>query len=361
MNSYNTTAYIDLTALRNNVQIIKKLAPNSSILAMVKRNAYGHGSVQIAKAIQAQVNAFGVACLNEALTLYNAGIDKPILLLKGFYTIDELKIIDKFSFETVIHTEEQLNILESINLNNKLNVWLKINTGMNRLGFNMYEVDKTYNRLINNPFVFKPLRFMTHFSDADTPSSTKTDQQFESFQKIISNFSGETCIANSAATLIHHQMQTDWIRPGISMYGISPFIEKPITNIGFKPIMTLKSRIIAIHELNAGETVGYNSTWKATDKTKVGIVNIGYGDGYPRHIQQDTPLLFNGQRCVVIGKVAMDMLTVDLSSQPNVKVGNEVTLWGPELPIHEIATKAGTIPYELVCQLTGRVNFQYYD
>ena len=206
MNLYNTTAYIDLAALKNNIKTIKELSPKSAILAMVKRNAYGHGSVQVARAIHSQVNAFGVACLNEAITLYNAGISKPILLLKGFYTVEELKMIDQFSFETVIHNEEQLNILESTNLHNKLNIWLKINTGMNRLGFKSSAVNKAYERLMNNLSVNKPLRLMTHFSDADTLEA-KTDNQFNLFQKITANLSGGITTANSAATLIHPKLR----------------------------------------------------------------------------------------------------------------------------------------------------------
>lgn len=363
MNDHGTTAVIDLNALRNNIDVIKKMAPNSKILAMVKRNAYGHGAVKISQILEKEnkANTFGVACLNEAITLHDAGIKTPILMLKGFVDAEELKIIDKYKFATLIHNNEQLDILEKTKLNNPLTVWLKIDSGMHRLGFQKNLAENAYKRLMNNEQVTKPLFLMTHMSDADSPEKPKTENQLKAFAEITANFQGLKTIANSATIITHKEAHADVVRPGITMFGVSPFADKTVLEYGFQPVMTLESTLIAIQHLAKGETVGYGSTWTAPEEMRIGIVNTGYGDGYPRTSKTPPMVMINNKKGPLVGRVAMDMLNVDLRTIPEAKVGDRVTLWGKGLPIEEVASHLGTVPYELFCQLTQRVIYKYIN
>ncbi len=362
MNTHGTTAIIDLNALRNNLSVIKKIAPKSKVLAMIKSNAYGHGAIKVAKTLEDKADAFGVACISEALTLHEAGIKNPIVLMQGFINIDELQIIDKYKFETVVHNEEQLVFLEKAKLTQQLKIWLKIDTGMHRLGFQENLANDAYQRLMQNNQIAKLLRIMTHMSDADTPEKSKTAQQIKLFEKITANFTGEKSIANSATILTHKEAHADWIRPGIALYGVSPFSGKTIYEYGFEPVMALEATLIAIQRLATSETVGYGSTWKAPCEMCAGIVNTGYGDGYPRSsITPNIPVLINGKATTLIGRISMDMLNIDLRNVPNVKVGDIITFWGKGLPVENTALLSNTIPYELFCQLTQRVVYKYIN
>lgn len=358
-NKYNTVAYINLNALKHNIRTIQKMAPKSKILAMVKSNAYGHGATIVAKTIEKNVGAFGVACLEEALALSHAKIKKQILLMKGFNDANELKIIDKHKFSVVIHNVEQLKILEKAQLNNKLAIWFKINTGMNRLGFSENDVLMAYENLVKNSYIKKPFCLMTHLSDADYPRKAKNKEQICCFEKITKGMSGLKCIANSGTILHYKSAHKDWIRPGIILYGVSPYNEKTGKNHGLKPVMTLKSRIVAIQNLKKGATIGYGSTWTCPQDMRVAIVSAGYGDGYPRNAKNGTPVLVDNKLCSLVGRVSMDMLNIDLRNAPNAKVGDEVIFWGENLPIEKVAPYLDTIPYELFCQLTQRVKFCY--
>jgi alanine racemase len=356
-----TTAHINLTALLHNFHCIKKFAPTSRILAMVKSDAYRHGAIAVAKTLNAAADAFGVACVTEALQLRDAQITKPIVLLKGFINNEELQAIVENDFETVIHNQEQLQLLENFKISKSLKIWLKIDTGMHRLGFLPHEVHNAYSRLMQSPYINKPLRIMSHLSDASDQSSPKNLHQMQTFQALTKELNGEKCLANSGTFLALDGAALDWIRPGITLYGVSPFNEgRAPTNLKLEPIMNLTSTLISVKHLKQGETVGYSSTWTCPKDMPIGIVNTGYGDGYPRHAPSGTPILINDVRCQIIGRIAMDMITVDLRNCPTAKVGDEVILWGPKLPIEEIANSAGTIPYELFCHLTNRVNFVYY-
>jgi alanine racemase len=363
MHQFDIKAYIDLDALIHNVELIRKQVAPSKVLAMVKANAYGHGLASISRALQDHADAFGVANMYEALRLYNAGLSKkPIILLKGFYSPEELQTIDQCNFETVIHNYEQLEILEKAQLQNPLKVWLKLDTGMHRLGFLPAQISKVYARLMNNKMVSKPLTLMSHFSEADEPHKSKTQEQLDLFNKIVHElkFTGPTSIANSAGLMTQKNAHKNFVRAGISMYGASPFPDKRISDLGFKPIMTMKTKIIATKELAKGDTIGYGSTWTCPEKMPIAIINAGYGDGYPRHIQSGAPVLINGVRCGIVGRVAMDMINVDLRPVPKAKVGDEVILWGDALPIEEVAQVASTVPYEIFCQLTQRVKFVFH-
>lgn len=393
-------AYVDLNALRYNLQHIKTLAPHSKVLAMVKSNAYGHGAVEIARALEDNVDAFGVVFLKEALPLRAAGIKKPIIILAGFFSVDELQIIVERGFSTVVHSFEQLKILEEVTRTQKiaqpLSVWCKIDTGMHRLGFQLRHLYDACAALMANPMVRKPLHFITHFSDADDVTKEKTKQQIANFQQIIADLEldGEKSLANSSAIINYAApAQSDFIRPGITLYGASPLAycvatgggagddgngggdgdrndggnddgsggAPPVCGIdlGLQPVMTLTARIIAIHDLPKGDTVGYGSTWECPEAMRVGIVSIGYGDGYPRNTRSGTSVLINGVRCQLIGRVAMDMITVDLRPVPDAKVGDVAVLWGKELPIEEVAAGSDTVAYELFCRMTARVYREY--
>jgi len=359
--SHKAIAHIDLNALKNNLEHIRKGVPNCKILAMVKRNAYGHGAVKVAETLRNEIEVFGVACLDEAIELYEAGIAKPILILMGFMDEEELCLIDRYGFDTVVHNETQLNVLEKTKLRHKINVWLKVDTGMHRLGFQPEEVRKVYERLAQSDKVNFPIHLMTHFSDADDVTHVKTAKQIDCFLRAVDGLAAEYSLANSSAILNWPKSHQGLIRPGILLYGVSPLAAPAITGaeLGITPVMTLKSRLIAIHDLSKGDTVGYGSTWECPEAMRIGIVAIGYGDGYPRGVESGTPVLVNGIICPLIGRVAMDMITVDLRKNPQAKIGDEVVLWGKGLPIETIALHAKTVPYELLCRLTSRVNYKF--
>ena len=356
--SYPAVARIDLSALLHNLASIKKMVPQSKILAMVKGNGYGHGAVTIAQALVGQVAMLGVVCISEALKLYNAGINAPIVILKGFFDANDLAIIDRCKFATVIHNQTQLDILAQAKLQHPLHVWLKIDTGMHRLGFPLAVVKGAYQQLIANENVVKPVYLMTHLSDADDVTSAKTHAQVRYFHEVVAGLDGAFCIANSSAILNWREAHTEWVRPGITLYGVSPVASLPADKLGLIPVMTLVSRLITIHNLKKGDTVGYGSTWACPEDMRVGIVDIGYGDGYPRCIKTGMPVLIHGKKLPLIGRVAMDMINVDLRHCPEAKIGDEVILWGKGLPIEEVATFTDTVSYELFCRLTSRLHFQ---
>lgn len=355
----HAVAKIDLGALSSNLHAIKTLAPQSKILAMIKCNAYGHGVVPVAKTIEEGVAAFGVMFLQEALQLYHAGIKKPVVILTGFFDAAELMVVDKFGFAVVIHNFAQIEILATSNLSKPLQVWLKIDTGMHRLGFQPDQVSSAYQKLISHNLIQKPLCFMTHFSDAEDLLSRKTFAQIGSFEQAIAGLEGESCVANSAAILNWPKTRLAWIRPGILLYGVLPFGDEITrSGLGLKSVMTLTSNIIAIHELAEGEAIGYGSTFICPKRMRIGTIAIGYGDGYPRSAQ-NAPVLVDGVRTSLLGRVAMDMIGVDLTNMPDAKIGSKVTLWGQGLPIEEIAKYSHEIPYELFCRLTSRVRYKF--
>lgn len=354
-------AHIDLEALHHNLREIKAAVPKSNILAMVKCDAYGHGAVEVAKSLELETTAFGVMFLKEALQLADAGIKKPIVILTGFFDAEELSIIDKFGFECVIHNFAQIEILENAKLSRPLRVWFKIDTGMHRLGFQLYQVQEAYQRLMQNKMVEKPLRLMTHFSDADNIKNNKTAKQIACFEEVVVDLEGEWCMANSSAILSWPKSHVHWVRPGIALYGASPFGDKNGLELNLKPVMTLSSRIITIHDLEKGATIGYGSTFCCPEKMQVGTVSIGYGDGYPRNTKSGAPILVNGIRTQLVGRVAMDMIGVDLRPIPDAKIGAAVILWGRGLPVEAIAASAGEYQYELFCRLTRRVRYQFYQ
>ena len=350
-----TQITIDLAALKHNLQQIRKMAPQSAVMAMVKSNAYGHGLSRIASALT-DVEALGVACSEEGLMLRQAGVKNSIVLMEGLFTANELVRAIENDFILVIHHFSQIDMLEKYAARFPLFVWLKINTGMHRLGFHPSDVTKAYSRLMNCALVKKPIGLMTHFAESDGVNKTITAQQIEIFNTTTAALSGPRSLANSAGIIAWPSAHADWVRPGIMLYGASPFAGQRGVDHHLQPVMTLRSELIAIHHVAKGSRIGYGGTWVCPDDMHVGVVGIGYGDGYPQHARNGTPILVNGRPCALIGRVAMDMITIDLRAQPDAKVGDPVVLWGPGLPVEVVAEHSDTICYELLTRITQRVH-----
>lgn len=347
-------ARIDLHALEHNLGRVRRLAAGKRVVAVIKANAYGHGLLDVARALH-EADAFGVASLDEAEQLRHSGIATPILLLEGFFTAAELPQISHHHLEIVVHNERQLRLLESGRLKRPLRVWLKIDTGMNRLGFTPDRASEVYQRLARCRSVAPGIRLMTHLCCADEPERATTATQLERFRAASAGLDGETSIANSAGIVAWAASHGDWVRPGIMLYGASPMRDGHGADLDLVPVMTLESELIAVRDCRRGDTVGYGADWIAAGDTRIGVIAAGYGDGYPRHAVAGTPILVNGRHVELVGRVSMDMLTVDLSPVPDAEIGDSVVLWGEGLPAEDVARHAGTIAYELFCQVTDRV------
>lgn len=353
-----TCAEINLVALKHNLQVSRNAATGARQMAIIKANGYGHGLVEVARALR-DADAFGVATVDEAVNLREAGIYHPIVLLEGFTQEAELILVHAYDLECVIHHESQVDMLEKTKYE-KIKTWLKVDTGMNRLGFEPDETKKIYQRLQICQSVMGPVKLMTHLACADDLNDQFTEQQISRFNQTTSSIDcSETSIANSAGILGWPASRANWVRPGIMLYGVSPFIDSTAEQHKLKPVMTLKSELISIRQLKKGDKVGYGGTWSCPKGMMLGVVAIGYGDGYPCHARLDTPVLVNNQAASLVGRVSMDMITVDLSNCKSAKVGDPVTLWGEGLPVETIAQYADTIAYELLCGVTQRVNYSY--
>jgi alanine racemase len=339
---------VDLDALRHNLQRVRALAPGSRIMAIVKADAYGHGIERAARALTG-ADAFGVSCLEEAQRLRDAGVLLPVVLLEGPFAATEFKDIVALKLETVIHSPAQLEMLSESGVRGLPGVWLKVDSGMHRLGFDPDDVRGAWDRLRSESIATGPIRLMTHLARAGIPGDTMTSQQLRRFAGICAGLPGERSAANSAAILSCPDSHGNWVRPGLMLYGVSPMTTGQGGDLGLRPAMTLSSELISVRRVRAGEPVGYGAAWICPEDMPIGVVAAGYGDGFPRHARSGTPILVDGRRCAIIGFPSMDMLAVDLRNAPDAVVGTPVELWGPDLPIEEIATQAGTVAYELLC------------
>ncbi|CNL68599.1 alanine racemase [Yersinia proxima] len=352
------TAVIDRRALRHNLQQVRRMAPQSRLIAVVKANAYGHGLLEIAHTLQ-DADCYGVARIGEALMLRSGGIVKPILLLEGFFAAEDLPVLVANRIETAVHSIEQLEALEAAELSAPINVWMKLDTGMHRLGVRPEQAEAFYQRLSACNNVIQPVNIMSHFSRADEPQVDTTRQQLDCFDTFAADKPGKQSIAASGGILLWPEAHRDWVRPGIILYGVSPMDEPYASHFGLLPAMALKSSLIAVREHKAGEPVGYGGTWVSERDTRLGVVAIGYGDGYPRSAPSGTPMWLNGREVGIVGRVSMDMISVDLGPNAKDKVGDEVLLWGAELPVEKIAACTGISAYELITKLTSRVAMEY--
>jgi len=346
---------IDLGALRSNLATVRRLAPKSRVMAVIKANAYGHGLVAVARALES-ADAFAVARLGEALQLREAGIKNPILLLEGVLDREQLIAAAAADLELVVHCEEQVELLQHSSAGIRFKIWLKLDSGMNRLGFKGDAFQAAHAALCALPCIQLPFNLCTHLSSADSPELPTTAEQLMVFEVATRSLPGARSLVNSAGLLSFQDSQADWVRPGLVLYGISPFRGTTGADHGLRPVMTLSSRVIAVKDLVQGEQVGYGGDWSATRPTRLAIASVGYGDGYPRSAASGTPVLVNGERAGIAGRVSMDMLAIDVTEmQHPVKVGDPIVLWGDGLPVEEIALWAETIPYTLVCGVTQRV------
>lgn len=345
-------ARIDREALLHNYLLAKARCPGARAWAVIKANAYGHGLEAAADALAEAADGFALLEIAEAVALRRAGIRQPILLLEGWFDADELEAVAEHRLSVVVHRLDQLQQLRQVGLPLRVPVYIKLNTGMNRLGFRPEALPALREALAKHPAVSE-VTLMTHFADAD--GERGIGEQLQRFRAMAGDWRGPASLANSAAILRHPEAARDWTRPGIMLYGGSPFTDASAESFGLRPVMTLTSEIIAVQTIAAGERVGYGGLFAAPRETRVGVVACGYADGYPRHASTGTPVLVGGRRTQLLGRVSMDMLAVDLTDLREAGVGTPVTLWGEGLAADEVAAAAGTVSYELFCALARRV------
>ena len=344
-------ALIDLDALRHNYQLARELS-GARALAVIKADAYGHGAVRCAQALHGLADGFAVACIEEALELRAAGVTRPILLLEGFFEADELPLLVQHDLWCVVHSLWQLAAIERAALDKPLRVWLKLDSGMHRVGLNPAHLADAWQRLQASGKVDQVV-LMSHFARADELDCPRSQEQLVVFEQARQGLQAEVSLSNSPAILGWPQLQasSDWVRPGIMLYGASPFAQPQAQAARRRPVMTLESKIISVRDIQAGEPVGYGANFVAQRPTRVGVVAMGYADGYPRHAPSGTPVYIDGQPAQLIGRVSMDMLTVDLTDLPQSGLGSRVELWGSNVLASDVALRAETIAYELFCNL----------
>jgi alanine racemase len=348
-------AYIDLSALEHNLQVARR-ATSARIMSVIKADGYGHGLIRVAEALAA-TDGYALLDIGDAVSLRESGFRQTMLLLEGFFGAKELPIIAEYDLSCVIHSAWQVAMLDAYPGNGTLDVWLKVNSGMNRLGFTPQQAALVMEQLRRHRAV-RDITLMTHFANADEACGIA--EPLALFNDLAAAHRVARSLANSATLLRYPKAHGDWVRPGIMLFGASPFAhgggeQTSAQQLGLKPAMTLSSRIIATQELRAGDEVGYGALFRAEHNMRIGIVACGYADGYPRNAINGTPILVDGQRTRTLGRVSMDMLYVDLSTLPQADVGSRVVLWGAGLPIEEVARAAGTVSYELMCALNKRV------
>ncbi len=344
------SARIDQDALEHNLQVARR-ATSARIMAVIKANGYGHGLLRVAEALSS-ADGFALLDIKDAIALREAGYRQSILLLEGFFDAEDLEQIAAYDLGAVVHSEWQIRLLDAYPRVDSLDVWLKVNSGMHRLGFHPAQVGMAMEALQRHRAV-REITLMTHFANADDERGIV--MQLETYNEIAANYRVSRSLANSAALLRYPETHGDWVRPGLMLYGASPFADISAAQLGLKPAMSLKSRIIATQRLKAGDEVGYGGKYRAEREMRIGVVACGYADGYPRHAGNGAPVLVEGRKSQLLGRVSMDMLCVDLTGLPEAGTGSEVTLWGAGMPIEEVASSSETISYELMCALTPRV------
>ena len=347
-------AVIDTAALRANLETVRARAPGSKVMAVVKANAYGHGLVMTAAGLS-QADAFAVARLEEGIMLREAGITRSIVLLEGVFSAEQLLEAAVHRFEVVVHDPLQVKLLEEFRGSFRLTVWLKIDTGINRLGFRPEEFPAALARLRALTTPLREIRVLTHLARADDRDASATLEQVRRFRAVTGTLGLATSIGNSAGIFGWADAAGDWVRPGLALYGVSPFADVRGNELRLKPVMTLESTIIGLRWVPRGESVGYGAAWTAARDSRIAIVAGGYGDGILRSLKGGSPILIEGRRAPLVGRVSMDMIAVDVTELPEPHVGTRCLLWGPGLPVEEIAAQAGTVSYEMLCGVRQRV------
>ena len=351
--SRGTRALIDAGALRDNLKRVRTLAPNSRVWAVVKADGYGHGAVNVARAL-ADADGFAVATLAEARCLRDAGIDHPILLLEGTIDLEQARQAIELRCDTVVHESEQLAHLEQlVDAGHDQRLWLKVDTGMHRLGV-APEAVPDYLKRLRALGLRHPIGLMTHFASADEADPSPTEEQIQLFERCELG-DAPACLANSAGVMAWPRSHRDWVRPGIMLYGASPGFDETGLELGLKPAMTLTAPVIAVREIPVGDRVGYGGRWQAQRPSRIATLAIGYGDGYPRHAPDGTPVWLHGRRVPLVGKVSMDMITIDVTDLDRIEIGEDAELWGAHLSVDEVAGHIGTVGYELLTRVSPRV------
>ncbi len=354
-----TQAIVDLEALRHNCRLARSLGGEGRLMAVVKANAYGHGAVPAARALEPLVSAFAVACIEEAEELRSAGLTRPIMLMEGFFEPDELAIAAQRDFWVMLQNDWQMQTLEAATLPKPVTCWLKLDSGMHRLGFALAEAAPLLQRLRASHNVSEPVVLATHLACADELDNEFTSRQISAFRQHTAALDAPLSMANSPGLLGWPESHGEWNRAGVMLYGQTPFQQAHPEADKLRPVMSLESRVIAVREVAAGETVGYGGAWAARRTSRIATVPVGYGDGYPRNAASGTPVLVNGQRAPMVGRVSMDMITVDVTDLPPVNVGDPVELWGKHILANEVAAHAGSIGYEVMTRMLPRVPRHY--
>ena len=355
-----TCLYIDAEALQHNLACIKRHAPKQSITAMIKSNAYGCGWQWVLPILEPLVDSFGVACLEEARAVRQYCTQRECCLMQGIFSADELADVVDMHLSMVVHNPQQLAWLVAAPLPHKIKIWVKVDTGMHRLGFHPRELEGILMTLRACAWVHPNIGLMTHLACADTPQHELCQKQLQIWDSIAKQYSDmPQSVANSAAILGLPQTHADNVRPGLIIFGASPFAERGTSELDLHPVMHFTSTITTIHQCDSGDAIGYGAIWRCKRPSVIGVVPVGYGDGYPRHIKENTPVWVNGQEVPIVGRVSMDMLTIDLTDSPSAKIGDKVELWGSHIPIETVAQQANTLAYELMTQVTPRVMRQY--
>jgi alanine racemase len=344
---------VDPAALRNNLAVVRRFAPTARVIAAVKANAYGHGLVHAARALAA-ADAFGVARIEEALALRAASITHPIVVLEGVFFASQLEVAAANDLQLVVHSFEQVEMLEQYAGAHRFAIWLKVDTGMNRLGFRAEEVEAAHSRL-QACAALGAMRLLTHLACAENAGGLDTKLQLDRFRALSGPLRLERSIANSAGIIAWPDAHAEWVRPGLMLYGASPFAERSAADLGLLPAMTFTTRLIAVRNVAAGEAIGYNGIWRAKRRSRIAVAAVGYGDGYPRCMHAGAPALIKDREVPIVGRVSMDMTMLDATDLPDAAVGDEVTLWGKGLPAENVAQFADTIAYELFCRIAERV------
>jgi alanine racemase len=356
--SRTTVATIHLGALRHNLARIRELAAPAKVIAVVKADAYGHGLERVARALDGDADAFAVASLGDGLRLRAAGHRQRIVVLSGPDQAGDIAEMQRLALDAAIHHESQLRWLsEASPTRGRLRAWLKVDSGMHRLGFAPERVAAVHAQLASMDGIDPDIGLMTHFAESEVFDGERTRQQLDRFQAATRGLAGPRSLSNSAAVLGWPDARGDWVRTGGLLYGLSVVEGKSGADFGFRAAMTLSTRLIAINHIKRGERIGYNGLWECPEDMPVGVAAVGYGDGYPRSAVAGTPVLVGDRRVPLVGRVSMDLITLDLRGAPEAKVGDRVTLWGPELPVEIVAAQAGTISYDLTCGMTRRVLF----
>ncbi len=350
-----TYLYIDTEALRHNVTCVKNYAPEQSILAMVKADAYGCSLQWVLPTLEPLVEGFGVACLEEARAVRRYCPQKECWLLQGIFSPEEIPSVTELGLTVVVHNPQQLAWLTASPVSAPIKVWVKVDTGMHRLGFDPRELEEVLTTLDRCPWIAKDMGLMTHLGCADTPERPVCQHQLQVWKDITEQYPDlQKSVANSAAMIALPETHADWVRPGLMLYGASPFSERTSAELGLRPVMHFISAVTTLHHCKVGDTIGYGATWQCTRPSIIGVIPVGYGDGYPRHVKENTQVWINGQTVPIVGRVSMDMLTVDLTDCPNARIGDRVELWGKYITIEAVADQANTIAYELMTQVTAR-------